>query len=100
SILNGYDMGDIRADVTSANTFDYTYDTLAAPDAAVTQRKAAVTELFFMNNWLHDYFYDSGFNEVAGNAQTNNFGRGGAQADAILAEAQDFSGTDNANMNT
>ena len=48
------------------------------PGASTTQTMAATTNLFFLINWLHDYWYDSGFDEVAGNAQTFNFGRGGA----------------------
>src|SRR6185436_5914597 len=96
---DGFSAGDVRADTTSAHTFDYTYDVTLAP-GSTNQRKAAVTELFFMNNWMHDYWYDSGFNESAGNAQTNNFGRGGVGNDPILAEGQDNSGTDNANMAT
>jgi hypothetical protein len=61
---------------------------------------AAVTNLFYANNYLHDWFYDAGFDEAAGNAQTSNFGRGGLAADSILAEAQDYSGTNNASMST
>jgi len=89
---------DIRASTTSLATFDRTYDTLLEPDVNQNQVMAAVTQLFYTTNYLHDYWYDSGFNEAAGNAQTNNFGRGGAENDAMLAEAQDNSGTNNANM--
>jgi hypothetical protein len=61
---------------------------------------AAVTQLFYDNNFFHDWYYDFGFNEASGNAQTSNFGRGGLGGDNIRAEAQDFSGTNNANMST
>ncbi len=64
---------------------------------------AAVTQLFYTNNWLHDYWYDSGFNEAAGNAQLDNFGRGGVGGDPLRAEAQDgaLAGSrNNANMTT
>ena len=33
--------------------------------------------LFFLSNFLHDFFYDLGFDEAAGNFQESNFGRGG-----------------------
>jgi hypothetical protein len=89
---DGFSAGDIRANTTSANTFDYTYDTAQAPGATNNQIKASVTSLFYLNNWLHDYFYDSGFDEAGGNAQVNNFGRGGAQNDPLRVEAQDFGG--------
>ncbi len=46
---------------------------------------AATTNLFYVVNWLHDYWYDSGFTEAAGNAQDNNFGRGGEDRDALKA---------------
>lgn len=97
---DGFSVGDLRANTTSPNTFDYAYDTAAVPNASTNQIKASVTSLFYLNNWLHDYFYDSGFNEGAGNAQSDNLGRGGAQGDPLHAQAQDYSGTDNANMST
>ncbi|MET0594902.1 MAG: M36 family metallopeptidase, partial [Polyangiaceae bacterium] len=95
--------GDLIADTTAAKTFDRTYDINAAPNASANQVKAAITQLFYVNNWLHDYWYDSGFNELAGNAQTDNFMRGGVGNDPIRAEAQDSADngqSNNANMNT
>ncbi len=49
---------------------------------------AAVTNLFYFVNVAHDYFYDLGFTEAAGNFQTNNFGKGGKENDPVRAEAQ------------
>lgn len=89
---------DTRASTTAPGTFDRTYDTAQAPAVNQNQVMAAVTQLFYTTNYLHDYWYDSGFDEAAGNAQSNNFGRGGLSNDAMRAEAQDYSGTDNANM--
>jgi uncharacterized repeat protein (TIGR01451 family) len=63
-------------------------------------RRGVVTNLFYLANWYHDKLYALGFNEAAGNYQTNNFGHGGAQNDPVLAEAQDYSGTNNANFAT
>lgn len=97
---DGFDNGDVIADVTGVRAFDRTYDVTQQPQASTDQQKAAVTQLFFNTNFFHDWYYDVGFNEAAGNAQTNNKGRGGAGNDVLLAEAQDFSGTDNANMQT
>ena len=51
-------------------------------------------------NFLHDWFYDAGFDEAAGNAQQDNYGRGGLGGDRMRAEAQDNGGTNNANMYT
>jgi Zn-dependent metalloprotease len=65
-----------------------------------TQRAAAVANLFYFNNIMHDFAYGLGFTESAGNFQTNNFGRGGTGNDSVRAEAQDGSGTNNANFGT
>lgn len=103
AVNNGYDEGDVRADVTAANTFDRVYDVEKAPEADADQIKASVTQIFYVINWLHDYFYDSGFTEAAGNAQLKNYGRGGEEGDPLLAEAQDSADDgagNNANMST
>ena len=47
-----------------------------AAEASAASNKAAIVHLFFLNNWFHDWYYDSGFNEAAGNAQKDNYGRG------------------------
>jgi hypothetical protein len=99
---DGYTAGrDFRAPMnTNTGTFDFTYDVTQQPDAAQSQRYAAITQLFYTVNYLHDLFYDAGFNEAAGNAQLTNFGRGGVENDSMRAEAQDYSGRNNANMST
>lgn len=78
-------------------TFDFTLDLAQAP---VTYTNAAVVELFYWNNWMHDKLYELGFTEAAGNFQSNNFGRGGLGNDAVQADAQDGSGVNNANFST
>jgi subtilase family serine protease len=49
---------------------------------------AAETALFFAANFAHDFFYDLGFDEAAGNFQMDNFGRGGSGGDAVVALAR------------
>ena len=44
--------------------------------------------------------FSYGFNEVSGNFQQHNFGRGGAEGDAAIVDAQDGSGFNNANSMT
>jgi extracellular elastinolytic metalloproteinase len=61
---------------------------------------AAVTNLFYWNNLIHDVQYHYGFDEISGNFQVNNFGKGGSGNDAVRAEAQDGSFTNNANFAT
>ncbi|GAB3837887.1 hypothetical protein GCM10028821_38750 [Hymenobacter jeollabukensis] len=80
-------------------TFGYTPDFTQAP-SVVVNRNAAVTNLFYWNNIIHDVLYQYGFTEVAGNFQKNNIGRGGNGNDHVLAEAQDGTGTNNANFGT
>lgn len=58
------------------------------------------TNLFYWNNLIHDLAYIYGFTETARNYQNNNLGRGGVQGDYVLAEAQDGSGTNNANFSS
>ena len=62
--------GDLHACTTVAATFDYAYDLAQAPNASRRAgRRRRVTNLFYMNNYLHDWYYDAGFDEAAGNAQ-------------------------------
>jgi large repetitive protein len=97
---DGFSPGDIRASITGANTFDRTYDTSLGPQTNDNQRMAAVGQIFYVTNWLHDWWYDSGFNEAAGNAQQSNYGRGGIEGDPLHAEGQDGApnSRNNANM--
>lgn len=80
-------------------TFDYAFDPAQEPTAG-TNQDAAIVNLFYWNNIAHDLFYHYGFDEVAGNFQQKNYLPGGADGDAVLADAQDGSGTDNANFET
>ncbi|HKX26067.1 MAG TPA: M36 family metallopeptidase, partial [Blastocatellia bacterium] len=65
-----------------------------------TQRAGAIANLFYFNNMMHDFSYRLGFTESAGNFQVSNLGRGGIGNDSVRAEAQDGSGTNNANFAT
>ncbi|MES0872872.1 M36 family metallopeptidase [Sinimarinibacterium thermocellulolyticum] len=90
---------ELRATTTGDRSFDYPLEADEDPATANAQA-AAVVNLFFMNNWLHDWWYNHGFDEAAGNAQRDNYGRGGVDGDPILAQGQDGSGRNNANMAT
>lgn len=63
-------------------------------------RRVAIQNLFWASNIIHDQLYKNGFIESAGNFQQNNFSGGGYGNDSLLAEAQDGSGTNNANFST
>jgi hypothetical protein len=91
--------GDAYAPTTATRTFNYA-STADADPSGTTARRAGIVNMFFIMSWLHDFWYDHGVDEASGNAQLDNFGRGGAEGDPILAESQDFSGRNNANMFT
>jgi extracellular elastinolytic metalloproteinase len=74
--------------------------TMSLSNAPSTYTSAAVTNLFYWNNVLHDVLYQYGFTEAAGNFQVNNFGKGGIGNDDVMAEAQSGLGTNNANFFT
>ena len=76
---------------------DFPIDLAREPSAYTS---AAVANLFYWNNYLHDSQYQYGFTETAGNFQANNYGRGGAGGDDVRAEAQDGGGLNNANFLT
>ena len=63
-------------------------------------QSGVVTNMFYWMNRYHDILYNVGFTEQAKNFQNDNFGRGGVAADRLRSEAQDSSGTNNANMST
>lgn len=95
--------GNNRADKggTAVTTGNFTTAVdLAQSPGTTGNRAVAVQNLFFFNNVLHDELYRHGFDEAAGNFQLDNFGKGGADKDPVNAEAQDGSGTDNANFAT
>ena len=76
--------------------------TATGTGAALDQfRRGAVTHLFYLSNWYHDQLFNLGFDEASANFQLSNFqGMGGVAGDRVLADAQDGSGTNNANFAT
>lgn len=82
-------------------TFDYVYDFTKSPtDPSSDNQKAAIVNLFYWNNIIHDIAYVYGFDEAAANFQNDNQGRGGLGNDYVIADAQDGGGTNNANFST
>jgi len=101
---NAY-VDNYRPDAGSGKSFDFTYkpketDKSDALEEAQKYINATVTQLFYTTNMIHDLYYRYGFDEVSGNFQQFNFGRGGAGNDAVIANAQDGSGYNNANFMT
>ncbi|MEP7268945.1 MAG: M36 family metallopeptidase, partial [Saprospiraceae bacterium] len=65
--------------------FDYSYD----PSGTIDKNKnAAIVNLFYMNNIMHDFSYYYGFDEKAGNFQKKNFTSSGKGNDWVIALGQ------------
>lgn len=92
-------LSNFRAPISSPRTFDYSFSPTLGPFDTKEQGLASLVQLFYTLNSLHDEFYDDGFDETAGNAQNNNYSRGGLAGDPVLAEIQDdLLGRDNASI--
>ncbi len=89
-------VGD-RAEGGPTLTFDFPFN---LPQAPASFRDGAITNLFYMNNMMHDIMYQYGFDEESGNFQVNNYGNPGNGGDYVFADAQDGSGINNANFGT
>lgn len=85
------------ADGGALLNFDFPVNLNQAPS---TYLEASLTNLFYVNNRVHDVLYHYGLDEASGNFQENNYNRGGAGNDYVLAECQDGGGTNNANFAT
>ena len=77
--------------------FDFPLNPAVVPQA---NQDAAITNLFYWNNMMHDVMAYKGFDEVSGNFQVKNYTGQGLGNDDVRAEAQDGGGTDNANFST
>src|SRR5690554_5920269 len=94
---NANDQLGYSPDGGSALDFDFPLNLNLQPQA---NEDAAITNLFYMNNIMHDVWYNYGFDEASGNFQQNNYGNGGLGNDHVFAQAQDGGGTNNANFAT
>ncbi|OAI41831.1 hypothetical protein AYO38_03515 [bacterium SCGC AG-212-C10] len=66
--------------------FQNSYELLAGAISA-QDINGSVTNLFYQNNYMHDWMYSLGFTEAARNFQENNFGLGGVGNDSVNAGA-------------
>ena len=76
---------------TSPDQFHYDVDFNEEPEATFENRSAAVVNLFYQNNILHDVLASHGFTPAFGNFEGD---------DPVLAEAHDGEGMNNANFAT
>lgn len=77
--------------------FDFPFDQAAGGRANLD---AATTNLFYVNNVMHDVMLAHGFDEPSGNFQYKNATGTGRDLDQVRAESQDGSGRNNANFST
>lgn len=95
--INGNNGSGSMPDGGADLNFDFPYDFENPP---VQMLDAATVNLFYWNNIIHDVYYQYGFDEESGNFQENNYGAAGNGGDSVNADAQDGSGTNNANFST
>ncbi|WP_052248413.1 T9SS-dependent M36 family metallopeptidase [Chryseobacterium taiwanense] len=79
----------------ASRNFDFPFSIIGT---STSNLNASITNLFYLNNKVHDIFYMFGFTPAARNFQNTNFGLGGVGSDYVNAEAQDGGGTNNANF--
>lgn len=79
-------------------TLDFNFPYTQGLATAAGNRDAAITNLFYWNNLIHDVLWKYGFDEPSGNFQKDNVGRGGVGNDFVFADAQDGAGINNANF--
>ncbi|WP_250435448.1 T9SS-dependent M36 family metallopeptidase [Hanstruepera flava] len=89
---NGY-----MPDGTASLNFDFPLNLNQAP---ALYEDVSLTNLFYMNNMMHDVWYEYGFDEASGNFQENNYGNGGIGNDFVFADGQDGAGLNNATFGT
>ncbi|HSH03445.1 MAG TPA: M36 family metallopeptidase [Anaerolineae bacterium] len=99
--VHAYDDGDnpgYSPDCGASLNCDFPLD-LSQPSPEAYE-DAAIVNLFYWNNIIHDVMYQYGFDPAGGNFQDNLYGEGGVGGDSVNAEAQDGGGTCNANFLT
>lgn len=86
---NGNDGFGYSPNGTQTLNFDFPLDFNQEPEG---YQDVSITNLFYVNNVMHDIWYQYGFDEASGNFQANNYGNGGAANDYVRADGQDGNG--------
>ena len=76
---------DFEVDGGSGLSFDKPFDSALEPQMS---KDAAAVNLFYMINKMHDFSYQYGFDEQAGNFQLDNYGKGGLGNDYVIGMSQ------------
>lgn len=87
--LNGDEVCDSRA-LGVGGSFVFSFaDSFSLANDPAPDRNFALVNAFYWTNALHDWLYGLGFNEAAGNFQSDNFSRGGQGSDAVRVDIHD-----------
>ncbi len=86
--------------VNGGNNLQFLAPYNASEPNPVNYRDFAIVNLFVANNLMHDIAHHYGFTEASGNFQNTNYSSKGLGGDYVRADAQDGSGTNNANFST
>jgi extracellular elastinolytic metalloproteinase len=92
-----YNSSTTSPDGTSTFNFEFPFNQVQGPRANLNM---ATTNLFYVNNMMHDVMLAHGFDEPAGNFQYKNATGTGAGNDPVRAESQDGFARNNANFAT
>ena len=95
--IDNDDFPGYSPDGGSALDFNFAYDSVVGVQGNLD---AVITNLFYMNNMMHDIWAYYGFDEESGNFQETNYSGSALGQDQVMADAQDGSGTNNANFGT
>ncbi|WP_043023674.1 T9SS-dependent M36 family metallopeptidase [Fluviicola taffensis] len=95
--IDADDFPGYSPDGGNALNFNFAYDSAVGVQGNLD---AVITNLFYMNNMMHDIWAYYGFDEESGNFQETNYDGSGVGMDPVVAHAQDGSGTNNANFGT
>lgn len=103
--LDSNNLGGSTVDGGVSREFDFAHNHDVDPVTGGDNLEAAVVNLFYWNNIVHDVLYRVGFDEAAGNFQLSNYGNGGLAGDRVDAQALDGASlippnTNNANFGT
>ncbi|KJJ39682.1 T9SS-dependent M36 family metallopeptidase [Aequorivita vladivostokensis] len=94
---NGNNGSGATAEGGPTLTFDFPFNLPQDPNLFTD---GAITNLFYMNNMMHDISFHYGFDEESGNFQIRNYTGAPGAGDFVFADAQDGSGLNNANFGT
>jgi len=95
--INGNNGAGATAEGGPTLQFDFPFNLPQSPSSFTD---GAITNLFYMNNIMHDVMFHYGFDEASGNFQSKNYTNAPGENDFVFADAQDGSGINNANFAT